>query len=58
MLQALILSEANILFDTYLHTMQQQDPDHQQNPMLLKAKEYTVRFANMSNTTTIRKMRE
>ncbi len=57
-MQALILSEANMMFDQYVDLMSRVDPEHQPNPMLVKAKEYTSRFANMSNKATVQKIRE
>lgn len=57
-LQALILSEANMMFDQYFEHLSRLDPEHQSNPMLMKAKEYTSRFANMSNKATVQKIRE
>lgn len=56
--RALILSEANMMFDQYFEHLSRLDPEHQSNPMLMKAKEYTSRFANMSNKATVQKIRE
>lgn len=56
--KVLTMGEVGVLLDEYATGTKQRDPEYQPHSMLLKAVEYSQRFASNKNKETLQKIRE